>query len=218
MNVYKQITYKEAVDFLLPLHYSGRKPQIKYAFGCFTDDKLMAVCSYGVPASRSLCVGVMGKDFASSVLELNRLCRLDEWVKPLSEFVGWTLRELMKYNLCIVSYADTAMNHTGAIYQACNFLYTGATKLRTDKYTHGGKHSRHYTNEYNHLRKVRSVKHRYVYMACDKRHSKIYKNALKYKVEDYPKGEKVDYVLGDFIKPTVYDRNTDTFYSEDKNK
>lgn len=33
----KQIDYKEAVEFLLPRHYSGRIPTIVYAFGEFTE-------------------------------------------------------------------------------------------------------------------------------------------------------------------------------------
>lgn len=42
-----EILYKEAVDFLLPKHYSGRKPQITKSFGLFIDDELMAVCTFG---------------------------------------------------------------------------------------------------------------------------------------------------------------------------
>jgi len=38
----KQITYKEAISFLLPRHYSGRKPSITYAFGYYEDEKLKA--------------------------------------------------------------------------------------------------------------------------------------------------------------------------------
>ena len=43
----RSITYQEAVDFLLPRHYSGRKPQISYAFGWFIDATLVAVCTFG---------------------------------------------------------------------------------------------------------------------------------------------------------------------------
>ena len=37
------ITSKEAVDFLLPKHYSGRKPQMSKAFGWNIDNELVAV-------------------------------------------------------------------------------------------------------------------------------------------------------------------------------
>ncbi len=200
------IDYKTAITFLIDKHYSGRKPQIKYAFGLYEDDVLVAVCTYGVPASRSLCVGIMGLDYYDKVIELNRLCRV-ECGTCLSEFVSYTLRHLKQYNLLIVSYADTAMRHTGAIYQACNFLYTGKTVARTDKYTAGNKHSRHYTDDNKHLRKVRSAKHRYIYYACNRVTRKIYSKALRYPIGTYPKGDKVDYVLGTVLQPVVIDLN-----------
>jgi hypothetical protein len=36
-----EITYREAVDFLLPKHYSGRIPVICKAYGWFHDDELL---------------------------------------------------------------------------------------------------------------------------------------------------------------------------------
>lgn len=200
-----EISYSEAISFLMPRHYSGRKPQIKYAFGLYEENKLVAVCTYGVPASRPLCVGVMGKKYFDKVIELNRLCRLDDCNTKLSEFVGFTLRELKKFNLLIVSYADTQMGHFGSLYQACNFIYTGATKQRTDKYTEGNKHSRHYNDDNNHLRKVRSAKHRYIYYACDRRAKRVYEANMNYKTEPYPKGDKKNYVLGEFLEPLIID-------------
>ena len=198
------IPYKEAIDFLLPRHYSGRKPNIKWAFGYYEDNKLKAVCTFGKPASNSLCVGVCGKEYSKSVYELNRLCVDGEMDIKLSSFVAHCLNYLKQYNLIIVSYADTQMNHNGYIYQATNFIYTGATKSRTDKYVEGGKHSRHYDNsKQNGLRKFRSSKHRYIYFACDKRYKKIYNEALNYKIEDYPKEINKRYVLGEYIKPII---------------
>lgn len=83
------------------------------------------------------------------------------------------------------------------IYQATNFIYTGATKPRTDKYTPNGKHSRHYDkNGDNSLRKIRSAKHRYIYFCGDKRTIKNYRNNLRYNVLGYPKGENSNYILG----------------------
>lgn len=79
----REITYKSAIDFLLPRHYSGRKPQIKWAFGWFTDDgELLAVCTFGKPASNSLCRGICGDKYSANVYELNRLCRVDGNAPP----------------------------------------------------------------------------------------------------------------------------------------
>lgn len=199
------INYAVAIDFLLPRHYSGRVPQISVAFGWFIDKKLVAVCTFGKPASNSLCEGLMGKEFSSSVYELNRLCRIESLNDPLSCFVSACLRRLRVNNWVIVSYADTEMLHHGYIYQACNFLYTGMTKARTDKYTEGNKHSRHYTKEENsHLRKIRSSKHRYIFFCTyDKKLKKIWRNSLKYKTYPYPKGDNQNYILGEFLKPRI---------------
>jgi hypothetical protein len=198
-----KIDYKEAVDFLLPRHYSGRKPNIKYAYGDFNYGKLKAVCTFGKPASNTLCDGVCGKENSKYVYELNRLCRVDDYGKQISKFVGWCLKELKKEKLIIVSYSDTGMNHNGYIYQALNFLFTGQTKQRLEFYTEGG-HSRH-GNKDNGKRKIRTAKNRYVYFCADKRQRKKWIKALNYKIEAYPKEENSNYVLGDFIKPTIVD-------------
>lgn len=207
MNNQRLVTlkYKEAVDFLLPRHYSGRVPSITYAFGWLVDGKLVAVCTFGKPASNSLCWGICGKEYSSNVYELNRLCRTDEFTGQLSEFVGACLRELKKENLIIVSYSDTGMGHHGYVYQACNFLYTGITKQRTDKYTEGNKHSRHYSNdEQKGLRKVRTAKHRYVFFCTNNKYTKkAWREALNYPVLAYPKGDNSNYILGDYQLPTL---------------
>ena len=199
-----EITYKEAIKFLLPRHYSGRKPSISYSFGYYEEDVLKAVCTFGKPASNSLCVGVCGKEYSSNVYELNRLCVDGEIKIQLSSFVGWCLKQLKKYNLIIVSYADKQMNHNGYIYQATNWIYTGSTKSRTDKYVEGGKHSRHYDNsKQNGLRKFRSSKHRYIFFTCDKKHKKKFTQELNYKIEKYPKEKNENYILGNYIEPLV---------------
>ena len=170
---FKQIEYTQAVKFLLPKHYSGRIPSITYAFGLFKDEELKAVCTFGKPASPTLCDGICGKEYSKYVYELNRLCRTDDLDFPLSQFVGWCLRQLKPLNLIIVSYSDSGMNHHGYIYQSCNFYYTGMTKQRTDKWTPNGKHSRHYKNEQQgEYRKVRTAKYRYIYFCADKKTKK----------------------------------------------
>jgi len=201
----KQINYKEAVDFLLPKHYSGRVPSISFAFGWYIENNLVAVCTFGKPASPQLCLGVCGKEFQSKVYELNRLCKINELNLQISEFVAKCLKNLSAENLIIVSYSDLEMNHHGYVYQATNFIYTGATKQRTDKYTEGNKHSRHYSNEEQRgIRKIRSSKHRYIYFAtADKKLKKQYIENLKYKILPYPKGENKNYILGDYLKPNL---------------
>ena len=203
---FMQIAYRDAVDFVLPRHYAGRVPQVSVAYGWIVDRELKAVCIFGKPASPSLCRGVCGNENSKYVFELNRLCRLDSWNQPLSKFVGYCLRDLKnRGDYIIISYADKAMNHTGYIYQATNFLYTGFTKERTDKYTEGNKHSRHYSNDkQGDVRKVRSSKHRYVYFCTKKKNlKKEWVKQLRYNVCPYPKTTNKNYILGTVISPRL---------------
>lgn len=201
--MFKEISYTEAINFLLPKHYSGRKPVVQKAFGAFEDNELKAVCTFGKPASDSVCRGICGVEFKDKVFELNRLCRTDDYCEPLSKFVGWCLKELKPLKWIVVSYSDTAMNHHGYIYQACNFIYTGATKKRTDPFNGDlKKHSRHIKCDTK-LRQVRSSKHRYVYFCGDKRTVKLYKRNFKWKTFPFPKGDNSNYALGFVLKPQI---------------
>ena len=101
MEQYKKIDYRTAVDFLLPRHYSGRVPVVSYAYGLYSEGKLMAVCTFGTPASPPLCKGVAGDKFKHNVLELNRLCRVDEYDGQLSQFVSWCLKQLKPLNVIV---------------------------------------------------------------------------------------------------------------------
>lgn len=200
-----RISYQEAKEFLLPRHYSGRVPSITYAYGWKDEEGILqAVLTIGKPASPALCKGVCGGRWSSHVYELNRLCRNEDFTEPLSHLVGYVLRDLKKENLIIVSYADTAMHHVGAIYQACNFIYTGMTKARTDIWS--GGHSRHYTSNQRDsgLRVYRSAKHRYIYFCADRWTAKRMRHDLKYKIDpSYPKGDNIHYELGYVLQPKL---------------
>lgn len=214
MNFYiNRINRSDTEDFILRKHYAQRMPSISYAYGLFNESYAMVgVLTIGKPASHSLCIGVCGKDNASKVFELNRLI-VDEGLpkNTLSFFVSKVLRDLRSEDLVIVSYADSGMEHHGYIYQATNFIYTGSTKERTDKYTPGNRHSRHYSDEHAHLRKVRTSKHRYVYFTNPK--NKALRESLNYEVLPYPKGDNGRYNLGERIKTKVINRNTgEVFY------
>ena len=200
-----ELNAKEAWEFLQPLHYAGRKPPISKAYGWYISNKLVAVCTFGKPASPTLCTGICGKEHSKSVYELNRLCRVEDLQEPLSQFVSACLRYLRVYNWIIVSYSDTGMHHNGYVYQACNFLYTGQTKQRTDKYTPDGKHSRHYKNdEQGEFRIVRTAKNRYVFFSTfDKNLKKEWKNKLSYPILPYPKEKNQNYILGQYQQRTI---------------
>ena len=213
MDSISEIAYDEAVAFLLPRHYSGRKPVVSKAFGLIEDGVLQAVITYGKPASPSVCVGICGKEYSGNVYELNRMCRSDEYRKPLSHFVSATLRMLKPLDWIVVSYSDTAMNHHGYVYQACNFLYTGTSAPHADKYVPDGSgHNRHaesFDVRKDEFSVERSIKHRYVYFCTkSKKLKKEWMNSLRYPVLPYPKGDNSNYELGRFIGKTVVNNAT----------
>ena len=106
-----------------------------------------------------------------------------------SYLIANSLKMLPKPKI-VVSYADTAHNHSGVVYQATNFLFTGTTKGRTDQASANGKHSRHSLGDRQN-RVYRSPKHRYVIFVCSKKQKKIYMKALKYAIKHYPKAYSV---------------------------
>jgi hypothetical protein len=202
---FEKIEYKDTKEILLTKHYAHRLPSISYAYGLFREDALKGVVTFGKPASNNLCIGVAGKEYSGNVIELNRLYIDDDISRTFknitSEFVSYALRQLKKENKIVVSYADSGMNHNGYIYQALNFIYTGATKERTDIFTGFGKHSRHYDkSDKQEYRIFRSSKHRYIYVCGDKRFKKKVLKALKYDARPYPKGEVKRYRVGEGLK------------------
>lgn len=206
----KEITYKETQDFILNKHYAQRMPSVSWGFGLFFNNQMVGVLTIGKPASHFLCIGLLGEEYSSKVYELNRLITNDGLEKNvLSFFVGATLRSLKNEDLAIVSFADEGAGHFGYIYQATNFIYTGKTKARTDKYMPGNKHARHYTEEFKMFRKFRTSKHRYVYFTKNKK----LKDQLKYPILPYPKGENKNYTLGERLKTLILNTETgEKFY------
>lgn len=174
-------------------HYAKRVPSISFAYGLENDEgELEAVLTIGKPASNAPCIGVCGEEFKGYVYELNRICAKPHLAIPLSQFVGEVLRQLP--NLILISYADTAWNHVGYIYQATNWLYTGATRRRTDPQSNG-KHSRHIDCLPEFGRQERSSKHRYVTFVGEKRFKKALRKKLRWATSEYPKGEVQRYEI-----------------------
>ena len=181
----ERINYSDTKYMILNLHYAKRMPSISYAFGLFKNNKLIGVCTFGSPASASLCEGLCGKNFRAKVLELNRLVLLENKKNQASYLISRSLKLLPKPKI-IVSYADTNQNHLGVVYQATNFLFTGTTKVRTDIASQENKHPRHHLGDFT-KRVKRSAKHRYVYFIGNKKEKNHFRKHLNYPVEKYPK-------------------------------
>ena len=181
-----EIAYSATKDWILNIHYAKRMPSISFAYGLYRYDEMVGMVSYGTPASPFLCKGICGEEHKKNVIELNRLVLKDNLPNEASFLVSRSLKLLPRPKV-VVSYADTAQDHAGIIYQACNFLFTGTTKPRTDMAGKDGKHSRHHLGDRQN-RINRSAKHRYVYFIGSKKDKKMLRNALNYTIQDsYPK-------------------------------
>lgn len=200
-----EVSSAEVEPWLLNRHYARRLCPISYAFGAWQETKLVGVVTYGTPLSSTLRSGVCGDAWKHCVLELNRLC-CDSVKNLASILVGRSLSMLPKPSI-VVSYADTKQGHVGYIYQATNFLYTGLSANVKDWAIKGLEHLHNATigdetrgmqNRTAFMRekygdafylKERSRKHRYVYFCGNNKQKKQMKNALKYTIEPYPKGD-----------------------------
>jgi len=174
----KSIKTELCKEWLLYKHYAKRIPSISYAFGLFEGDILQGILTIGKPPSPALCVGVCGEHNSKYVYELNRLCVNDNLKKNvLSYFVSQALKKLS--NIILVSYADTSQNHNGYIYQATNWIYTGLSAKRTERYDidNPNRHSKSVTENkninYQDLAvRERPQKHRYIFFIASKKQKK----------------------------------------------
>jgi len=198
----------EVEPWLLEKHYAKRIPQIMFAFGLYVEEVLTGVITYGIPASPSLCMGICGVEHSEQVLELNRICLMNNKNNEASYLVAHSIKQLPKPSI-IVSYADTEHGHVGYVYQATNFLYTGLSANRVDWTIKGQEHKHSktisdgmsletmkekYGDDFYYVQ--RSRKHRYIYFHADKKYKKMLESKLKYAIEPYPKGDSRRYDSG----------------------
>ena len=206
------IKSEETYPWLLQKHYAKRIPQIMFAFGLYEESILIGICTFGIPASPALCMGICGKEYADKVLELNRVCLLENGKNQASYLVSNAIKLLPKPSI-VVSYADTNHGHVGYVYQATNFLYTGLSANRVDWTVKGLEHKHSKTlsdgmtlesikEKYgtNFYYTERSRKHRYIYFQADKKQKKELIKLLKYSIEPYPKGNSKKYDSGGSVQ------------------
>jgi hypothetical protein len=206
------IKNEETYPWLLQKHYAKRIPQIMFAFGLYEESQLVGVVTYGIPASPALCMGICGKEYSDKVLELNRVCLLNNDKNQASFLVANSIKLLPKPSI-VVSYADTGKGHIGYVYQATNFLYTGLSANRVDWTVKGleHKHSKtlsdgmtlesikeKYGDDFYYSE--RSRKHRYIYFHGNKTQKKKMTGLLKYQIEPYPKGNSQKYDSGSTVE------------------
>lgn len=193
-------------DWLINKHYARRVPMIEFSFGLYENNILIGVCTYGT----TLAIGIR-KLFNEKVYELNRLCVNDGLEKNvLSFFVSQTIK-MMPKTCVLLSYADINQGHNGYIYQATNWIYTGLSAI-VKEYKVKGQEDMHSQTLFDkskgkkdrvgYLKSIygddlymdyRPRKHRYFYFKGNKNQKKTMFNNLKFKIEEYPKGENKRY-------------------------
>ena len=194
------IPYKTAMEIVVKQHYLHRKGPCSFAFGLFCNqsNRILGVVTYGTPSSAPLRRGICGEDESNNVIELTRLWIEDGTPKNTESYlIANTIKKINKQ--IVVSYADTAQNHIGVVYQAANWLYTGLSAKRTNWTVDGmDKHCQTIADKYDAVEirnkygdkftlTPRSRKHRYVYLNCKGKRKKQLMQKLKYQVQPYPK-------------------------------
>ena len=201
------ICYADAMQLVVENHYLHRKAPCSVAFGLFWGNAVKGVIVYGTPSSAPLRRGLAGDHNKFNVVELTRLWVSDDVPRNGESFlIGRTLAHAGKE--LVVSYAEISQGHTGVVYQATNWIYTGLSAKRSN-WTIAGvdKHCQTIADKYTvaELRakfgdrfsqEPRGRKHRYVWInARGKRREELLAD-LKYPVLPYPKIASLPPVTG----------------------
>lgn len=205
----RPIDKKTADLFVTKKHYS-RRPSIFWAgFGLEENGRITGVVVYGQPSPSIQKHAFRDRDFR--LYELSRLVIQSKTKNAASFLVGRSLSLLEPKPCAVISYADMAHSHCGIVYQATNWIYTGATTSHDKLYVVDGEmvHSMSlrdlgitsptkWANENNIEMIPPSEKHRYFYLVGNKRQKKSMLAKLAYPVIPcYPKCDQSRYDDGD---------------------
>ena len=132
----KVIPAKIANEFVKKHHYSGKVvPNSTLHFGCFLDDKLHGVMSYGTSMDKRKILPLVDGTLWIDMLELNRMA-FDDYLPKYSESRCIAISiKLIKKNAphikWILSYSDGTQCGDGTIYRASGFELTGLKENKT---------------------------------------------------------------------------------------
>jgi len=131
--VLKVIPSNIASDFVKKHHYSGTVCNTsKLHFGCFLDNKLGGVMSYGSPMDKSKVLGLVRGTGWNEMLELNRMAFSDLLPKYSESRCIAISVKLLKKNAphikWILSFSDAVQCGDGVIYRASGFKLTSIKK------------------------------------------------------------------------------------------
>lgn len=188
-------------------HYSRTLGIFWEGFGLYKNNELIGVCCFGQPSAAIQKHAFVDRDFR--LYELTRLV-VDRGHKNAASFlISQSLKKLKNVSKCaVISYADSAHGHSGKVYQASNWLYTGATVSHDHLYMVDGEKMHPMTlrdklgitspskwAKENNIQKIKpSPKHRYFYILGGKKDKKEILTKLRYPFNiAYPYQEETSY-------------------------
>jgi hypothetical protein len=131
--IVKVIPANIANEFVKKHHYSGTVSNTSTLhFGCFLDEKLHGVMSFGSPMDKSKVLPLVQPCLWNEMLELNRMA-FDDYLPKYSESRCISIAvKLIKKNAphikWILSFSDAVQCGDGTIYRASGFVLTGIKK------------------------------------------------------------------------------------------
>lgn len=126
----RPVSYQTAAVVVSEAHYLRALGSTSVSLGLYVDDVIAGVICYGtIPANNASAV--CGPDTRLAVMELTRLALYD-WAPRNSEsyLIGHSFRWMRGHRpdvQVLLSYADAGVGHVGTVYQATNWIYTGAS-------------------------------------------------------------------------------------------
>ena len=197
--IVKKIDNKKANEWQISRHYMHRKTSSPIlSVGLFDNNNMIGVCIFSRPASQTLCKGICGVEEKDRVVELSRLFIIDETPQNTESWFISRAIKLLKQNSdkdILVSYADSSVGHSGIIYRATSFLFTGLTKaryewgLKSNPKIHSrslfrGKTLEELRELYGDdlIKRPRSRKYRYIKFIGSKTRKRKLRKKLKYEV------------------------------------
>jgi len=206
------IDKKTANRWICDKHYRKTLGIFWEGFALVIDGKIEGVICYGQPSAPIQRYAFKERDFR--LYELTRLVIQTDKKNAASYLIANSLKMLKEKPSAVISYADSGVNHCGIVYQATNWIYTGAVKAHDKFYMVDGEklHPTTVRDRYGVTSPVRwakengiemippKEKYRYFYLLGNKRQKRRMQNLLKYPVvTDYPKCSKSMYDTGEFI-------------------
>jgi hypothetical protein len=191
--------------FVTQKHYSRRASIFWAGFALEEDGQITGVAVYGQPSPPIQKHAFKDRDFR--LYELARVVVQSKTKNAASFLVANSLKLLEPKPCAVISYADMEQSHCGIIYQATNWLYTGATKSHDKAYIVDGKRTHPMTlrdrgitdptrwAKENGIEMVKPMdKHRYFQFVGDKRQRRMMQDKLNYPVLlVYPKCDQQRY-------------------------